>query len=266
MEEMSHKSELVISREQQLARLREATGTPERYVLDFACARHDRAFRVTFARFSPAQRFRCESVDKDEPHQATAIAWLQGLLRPAEALRVRTEEMDFSSVPCAWCAAASGWTLCPNCKTLICGARSSGRSFTCRDSCGAQFQTAPLEALDAARQAGRPHDSRSGIARSCCRGKVRENDRRDIQEGRYRASAGGTKAAPELGERRLDFPRCVLPFGTDALRSEERPWRHHRPVLDWRAGRRDPDFQDVASDNAIAKPRVMRCDRTEQRK
>jgi hypothetical protein len=123
-------------------------------VADFACALHDRGFRVTFARFSSAQRFRCESVDKSESGQATTIARLQGLLRPAEALRVRTEEVDFSSVPCAWCAAASGWTLCPNCKTLVCGARSSGRSFTCRDSCGAQFQTAPLESLDAARQGG----------------------------------------------------------------------------------------------------------------
>ncbi len=63
---MSQKSELTIIREQQLARLREATGTPERFVLDFACARHDRAFRVTFARFAPAQRFPCESVDKSE--------------------------------------------------------------------------------------------------------------------------------------------------------------------------------------------------------
>ena len=94
---MSHKSELAIIREQQLARLREATGTPERFVLDFACARHDRAFRVTFARFSPAQRFRCESVDKSESGQATTIARLQGLLRPAEALRVRTEDVDLST-------------------------------------------------------------------------------------------------------------------------------------------------------------------------
>ncbi len=151
---MSHKSQLVISREQQLARLRETTGTPERFVLDFACARHDRAFRATFARFSAAQRFRCESVDKSESGQATTIERLQGLLRPAEALRVRTEDVDLSTVPCAWCAAASGWTLCPNCKTMVCGARSSGRSFTCRDSCGAQFQTAPLETLDATPQGG----------------------------------------------------------------------------------------------------------------
>jgi hypothetical protein len=152
MEKMSHKSELAIIREQQLAGLRKATGTPERFVLDFACARHDRAFRVTLARFSPAQRFRCESVDKSESVQATTMARLQGLLRPAEALRVRTEDVDVSTVSCAWCAAASGWTLCAKCKTLICGARSTGRSFTCRDSCGAQFQTAPLDALDAARQ------------------------------------------------------------------------------------------------------------------
>jgi hypothetical protein len=151
MEAMNHKSELAIIREQQLAKLREATDTPERFVVDFACARHDRAFRVTFARFSPAQRFRCESVDKSESHQATTIERLQGLLHPAEALRVRTEDVDVSTVSCAWCAVASGWTLCAKCKTMVCAARSSGRSFTCRDSCGAQSSTVPLEALDAAR-------------------------------------------------------------------------------------------------------------------
>ncbi|WGJ13868.1 hypothetical protein QEV83_14485 [Methylocapsa sp. D3K7] len=148
---MSHKSELALLREQQLAKLREATGAPERFVVDFACALHDRAFRVTFARFSSAQRFRCESVDKTESHQATTMARLQGLLRPADALRVRTEEVDFSTVPCAWCADDSGWTLCDRCKMLVCGARSSGSSFTCRVSCGARFQTARLDALDAAR-------------------------------------------------------------------------------------------------------------------
>ena len=99
MEEMSHKSELAILRQQQLAKVREATGTPERFVADFACALHDRAFRVTFARFSSAQRFRCESVDKTESHQATTLARLQGFLRPADALRVRTEEVDFSTFP-----------------------------------------------------------------------------------------------------------------------------------------------------------------------
>ncbi|WP_156964457.1 hypothetical protein [Methylocapsa aurea] len=147
---MSHKSELAIKREKELARLREATGTPERFVLDFACARHDRAFRVTFARYSAAQRFRCESIDKTESHQST-IERLQGLLRPAEALRVRTEDVDVSTVSCAWCAADSGWTLCARCKTLVCGARKTGRSFICRDSCGGKFWTEPLEALDAAR-------------------------------------------------------------------------------------------------------------------
>lgn len=148
---MTHKSELALLREQQLARLREATGTPERFTAEFACAKHDRAFRVTFARTSPAQRFRCESIDKNEASQPTAAERLQRLLRPAEALRVRTEEVDLSTLSCAWCAAASGWTLCNRCKTLICGARSSGRSFTCRESCGAQFETVPLDALDAAR-------------------------------------------------------------------------------------------------------------------
>jgi hypothetical protein len=153
MEEMSLKSDLAIKREQQLARLREATGTPERFTLDFACARHDRAFRATFARFSAAERFRCESVDKTQAHPSTTER-LQGLLRPADALRVPAGEIEFRSLSCAWCGDASGWTLCGRCKAMVCRARSAGHSFTCRDGCGARFQTEPLEAIDAARQGG----------------------------------------------------------------------------------------------------------------
>lgn len=151
---MSHKSDLSLLRQQQLAKLREATNSPERFVAEFACAEHDRAFRVTFARFSPAQRFRCESVDKTEPRTATALERLQGIFRPAEALRIRTKEVDFSNLSCAWCGAPLDWTLCADCKTLVCGVRSSGQTFTCRDSCGAQFRTKTLETLNAARPGG----------------------------------------------------------------------------------------------------------------
>jgi hypothetical protein len=87
MEEMNHKSELAIIREQQLARLRESTGTPERFVVDFACARHDRAFRATFARFSPAQRFRRESrrqvrIGSGDDDRAAARAFAPGRSAP----------------------------------------------------------------------------------------------------------------------------------------------------------------------------------------
>ena len=167
---MSHKSELAIQREQQLARLREATGTPERFVVDFACARHDRAFRVTFARFSAAQRFRCESVDKTESHQTT-MERLQGLLRPAEALRVRTEEVDFSTVSCAWCAAASGWTLCARCKTLVCGARSSGQFLHLPRQLRRAIPDGAARSPRRGASPDRPRGSRSGTARRCCRGK-----------------------------------------------------------------------------------------------
>jgi hypothetical protein len=154
MEKMSYKSDLARLREEQLAKLRETSGTPERFVVECACAIHDRSFRVTFARHSPAQNFRCESVDKTALPEPTALERLQGFFRCEEALRIRSEQIDFSTLHCAWCGTPPHWTLCAECRTLVCGAHSSGGSFTCRDSCGAQFQTTRLEALTASRQPG----------------------------------------------------------------------------------------------------------------
>jgi hypothetical protein len=157
MEKMSHKSDLALMREQQLAKLRESTNSPERFVAEFACAKHDRAFRVTFARTSPAKRFRCESIDKSAPGPGAMLERLKGLFSATEALRIRTDDVDISSVSCAWCAAPPQWTLCGECRTLVCGAGRSGSSFTCRASCGAQSQAGgKLESLDAARQGGAP--------------------------------------------------------------------------------------------------------------
>lgn len=151
---MSQKNELALIREQQLAKLRGTAAEPERVTLDFACAVHDRDFRVTFARKSREQRFRCESVEKDAPRHATASEQLQGLFKPAETLRVQATEMDFTSVRCVACAGGANWTLCPHCHAMVCGGRSTPSHFTCRDSCGGRFQTVPLDALDAGRSTG----------------------------------------------------------------------------------------------------------------
>lgn len=151
---MNPKSELAILRDQQLAKLREQTDRPERFTLNFACAEHDRTFRMTFARFSMTQRFRCESVDKSETRKATALEHLQALFRRGESVRVRSDDVDFASITCAWCAAHAQWTLCGRCKAFVCGARSADGRFKCRDSCGAQFETAPLEVLDGAGNSG----------------------------------------------------------------------------------------------------------------
>jgi hypothetical protein len=158
---MNHKSELAILRNQQLAKLREQTGSPERFTLDFACAAHDRAFRVTFARLSTAERFRCESVDKSDPGKATALKRLHGLFRQAESKQFRADEVNLGSVACAWCAGPRRWTLCSQCKAFVCGARSTGEWFTCRDSCGARFMTGPLETLEAAPQSGSTSNQRA---------------------------------------------------------------------------------------------------------
>lgn len=148
---MSHKTELALMREQQLARLREATGMAEHFVMDCACAKHDRAFRATFARKSPAQRFRCESVDKSEAGQPRLAERLHGLLNPVDAPRVPAGEIEFTTLSCAWCGDDSGWTLCSRCHAMICGARSSNGSFACRKSCGARGGTQPLDSVTAGR-------------------------------------------------------------------------------------------------------------------
>jgi len=162
---MSKKDELAFAREQQLAKLRGTTVEPERITLEFACALHDRGFRMTFARTSPSHRFRCESVEKDAPRHATAREPLQGLFKPADSLRVRVEELDLPSLPCVVCGFESSWTLCHHCNKLVCGARSTTGHFTCRKSCGGQFRTVPVDALDASHSTGttpRPAIGRQG--------------------------------------------------------------------------------------------------------
>jgi hypothetical protein len=149
METMSNKTELAILRDQHLAKLRAQTGLPERITLDFACAVHDRDFRVTFARFSRTDVFRCESIDKNGARQATAPARVQAIFTRSEPVHLAVDEVDFESFYCAGCAAKTGWTRCDRCMAFVCGAHSAGGRFTCRESCGARFTTVPLKTLSA---------------------------------------------------------------------------------------------------------------------
>jgi hypothetical protein len=168
METVSHKSELEVLRDQQLARLREDTNRPERFTLDFACARHDRDFRVTFTRLPPASVFRCERVDKGDTKWTSVIGRLQGIFAMSEPMRLRSDEVDFSSVSCAWCGINSGWTRCGRCNVFVCDARSVQGTFSCRASCGARFETEPLKGLDAVRDAatgGQPAIGRTAQGR-----------------------------------------------------------------------------------------------------
>jgi hypothetical protein len=153
METMStHKNELAIVREQQLAALRTKAGKPERLTLRFACAAQDIEFQVTFARLPPAARFTCETIDPSKG-RTSPLARLQGLFRPAETFTVPAAEMDLRSVACA-CARPVHWILCNHCGAFVCNSRSDGATFICRRTCGGRGETVPLRHVNGAKNGG----------------------------------------------------------------------------------------------------------------
>jgi hypothetical protein len=148
------RNELAVIRHQQLAQLRQKIGQPERMTVNCACAAHDRDYQATFARMPPATHFKCETMDKAESPSTIGV----GI--SASVLRVPADEIDWM-FSCPWCRtppdawAPDTWTLCPRCKSLICGARSDGNWFTCRPSCGASGRrTVPVRELPGAKAGG----------------------------------------------------------------------------------------------------------------
>ena len=140
---MSHKAIFAAKREQQLARLREATGMAERFTHIFACARQDREFQATFARLPPAPLYTFETVERIEG-KPSIMDRLRGRSRQAQTRKVSAAEVDCDAMPCAYCGLSGIWTLCGRCHAFVCGTSPVGARFVCRPSCGASFNTVPL--------------------------------------------------------------------------------------------------------------------------
>lgn len=124
-----------------VAAFRKATGKPEQFVLQCACAVHDAGFSVLFERFGPQERFRIAAIEKDG-----AAGDSSGVPRRKS---IKVEEIDDAGWKCPHCGNAGGYVQCSGCNTIICG--SSVRSvpgadiFNCRVSCGRTGSLIPLE-------------------------------------------------------------------------------------------------------------------------
>lgn len=127
--------------DRRVAALRVATGKPERFVVQCACAVYDAGFSVLFERFGSHERFRIAAIEKDGAAGASG-----GVPRRRS---IRVEEIDDAGWKCPHCGNAGDYVHCGGCNTIICG--SSVRSvpgtkvFNCRASCGRTGSLVPLE-------------------------------------------------------------------------------------------------------------------------
>ncbi|WP_157182362.1 hypothetical protein [Methylobacterium sp. WSM2598] len=150
---MSHKNELALLRDHQLAKLRERTGKPVRLILPLACGVHDREFLGTFSRYSPDQKFKCESIEPVK--KAPIIDRLKALLKGKRAETAPADDVLLDDVACPRCGTLDVWTLCYRCNSFVCnGRRAASGYYECRDSCGGRGTTKPLVTIDGASGGG----------------------------------------------------------------------------------------------------------------
>lgn len=127
--------------DRKMARLRQSTGTPEKFVLSCACALHDKPFIAAMERFDSRQPYKVAAIVSVKQSESGAFA---GALR---VKNIPVEMADTSNWKCLWCGNRD-FIVCHDCDAIVCGAkkwREDGLEwFECRDSCGARGSLQPL--------------------------------------------------------------------------------------------------------------------------
>lgn len=106
------------------------------------CAVTDRPYVLQYERIQGGKlRFR-KAITEIE--QSTSNRGANGAA--PNVAEVPVQLFETAECPCAWCG-TNGFVLCSTCGELVCGGRSSGDRFQCRRSCGASFETEPMESV-----------------------------------------------------------------------------------------------------------------------
>jgi hypothetical protein len=115
--------------------------TGETFNLPMFCAVHDKPFVMIFAR-QPNGKYQCtESIKIEGKPTGTAYATTSNI--------IRLDQIEGRRFPCPWCG-KGGINHCGGgCEAYICGGRTFGPAFQCRDSCGAFWFGIPLETVNA---------------------------------------------------------------------------------------------------------------------
>ncbi len=127
---------------QKIAALRKATGRPERFILNCACAVKDKGFSVIMERFDDKVPFTIASTVTEAGDSSGAS--------PAPRT-LKASDVDFTGWKCPFCGDTGGTVSCQGCNTVICSGRvrreDGSRMFHCRDSCGLSSALSPVQEI-----------------------------------------------------------------------------------------------------------------------
>ena len=114
--------------------------TGETCSLPMVCAEHDKPYVLSFIK-QPNGKYQCTESIKIEG-KPTGAAYT------TTSNTIRLDLIEGRRFPCPWCG-KGGINHCGGCEAYICGGRTFGAAFKCRDSCGAFWFGIPLETVKA---------------------------------------------------------------------------------------------------------------------
>ncbi|MBZ9701591.1 MULTISPECIES: hypothetical protein [unclassified Mesorhizobium] len=129
--------------QKKMARLRAATGRPERRTVNGRCSAGGGAFQIVFDRLDPAAQFKISSITKLDAEARSPAVARDGGSTDAESFSVL--EFDTFGWTCPCCGDKSGWIRCNGCRTTYCGAcRACAADGSDRFTCPTCKTTAKL--------------------------------------------------------------------------------------------------------------------------
>lgn len=114
-----------------IARLRAATGKPERRVIFRVCSITGKGFSIAYERIDPRQTFKFVAIEKASPTDGAAtssptVGQKLGRMPAADPGVFSANEFDNSSLACPWCGSAKGQVYHNRCGTNYCGGARTG--------------------------------------------------------------------------------------------------------------------------------------------
>jgi hypothetical protein len=122
------------------------------------CAKFDLEYLMRFERQESGRYRAVESIRVHDGDSASSGG------APSRVLRV--DQITGRYTPCPWCGDTAGRLYHCDCGAAVCGGRVKGNLFTCRDSCGDQWEMGPPAREIHVSEAGRDeHDFKPGARR-----------------------------------------------------------------------------------------------------
>jgi hypothetical protein len=112
-----------------IARLRAATGKPEKRVVFRMCSIERKSFTVAYERTDPRERFKIALIEKTDPVAGKGVAQATGASSEADkATSFSIEEFDHTGMSCPWCGDRRGMIYHDTCDTNFCAGAQTVRA------------------------------------------------------------------------------------------------------------------------------------------